>query len=133
MSGSSDKGWKTMKKLLVLLVCICLIFVLNKVSFADEVCMSKDTAKSIVVSLEKCKINEELLKNQEMLIENLKRQNALLEEEVKLLKETLEVQKAQTEVYKKVAEERKREAFFSRIKSFTEGTILGILLGLVVF
>ncbi len=116
-----------LSKILFLLVAFNLLLI--KPVYAD-ICFSEDDARRLLRELKECKINEEILKEQEKAIENLKRQVELYKEEIKLLKEIIELEKSKSEIYKVAYEEEKKRR---NLNLFEKGKMIGygILIGLV--
>jgi hypothetical protein len=116
-----------LNKIFFLLVAFNLLLI--KPIYAD-ICFSEEDARRLLKELKECKINEEILKEQEKAIENLKRQVELYKEEVKLLKEIIELEKSKSEIYKVAYEEEKKRKSLSL---FEKGKMIGfgILVGLV--
>ncbi len=108
---------------------LVLLLIFVRSGFAD-ICFSDEDARRLLRELKECKINKEILIEQERVIENLKKQVELYREEVKLLKEIVELEKSKSEVYKVAYEEEKKRRSLSL---FEKGKMIGfgILIGLV--
>ncbi len=120
-----------MKRLLSksVLLGLSLLLIFVRSGFAD-ICFSDEDARRLLRELKECRINKEILIEQERVIENLKKQVELYREEVKLLKEIVELEKSKSEVYKVAYEEEKKKRSLSL---FEKGKMIGfgILIGLV--
>lgn len=127
-------------RVLSALLCAFFIFYLSfpLVAYADEICMSEDTAAAIVVELEQRRILEKQVQEQELLIKNLKQQIDLLKIENDLLREQIGLLKEQISLYRVRVQDVENELsrqriwnFFDKLQMIGVGIAVGVILMLV--
>ncbi len=129
-------------KILFAIIGILLCIVVPSLLYAEDVCVSEESAKRIVVDLEKGKVNEEqviTLKayNQEMekQILLIKEVAKLKDEQIKKNEEMIEQQKKLMEYQAQACEEKVKNgspSFFDGLIKIIGGAGIGIIIGVLL-
>jgi len=119
----------------------CFLFLVAG-AYAEEMCMSVEDGKKLVVELEQKRVLEQMVVQYEAVlavmqkqIQMLEKENELLKEQVDLLKQEVEIMKDQANLLKEVVEEQRQEisrlrrsSFFSQLKVLGFGILVGVAL-----
>jgi len=120
------------KRIRFLIVCIlvwCLVFPSSV--WAGDVCLTVDSAKKLVVELEKKGLLEQENAALYQLNNYLVEQNKLLEEQNRLLKEQIELQKVEIASLKDELAKEKRKSWIDKLGIGVTGIVAGIVVGVV--
>jgi len=135
-----DRG--TMMKVFLATIGILLCILAPALLHAEDVCVSEDSAKRIVVDLEKGKINEEQVITLKAYNQEMEKQISLLKEVVKLKDEQIKKneemiaqQKQLMEYQVQACEEKVKNAkpsFFDGLLKVVGGVAIGIIVGVLL-
>jgi len=134
-----DKGnLKTFLAIIGILVCIFVPSLLR----AEDVCVSEESAKRIVVDLEKGKVNEEQVITLKTYNQEMEKQISLMKEVVKLKDEQIKKNEEMIEQQKKLMEyqvqaceekvKNARPSFFDGLLKAIGGVGIGVIIGVLL-
>lgn len=131
-----------MKIIKVIQLFICIFICFSATVFAQDVCLSLDSAMDITVELEKCKFKSQMLDVEKQTTEELRKQVDLYKQLIDLKDKEIKVERLAKESYKEHGEfiqksyakalEDQKPSFIRQFINFVGFIGLGVLIGIVL-